>query len=201
MSISVDKNSMRDHLDQLLNRGNEKKELVNNLVANDDYINWLDNFTRVHPEFINLEFPNLNYCHEIGLNGIYNLAFLKDFYNFIAIYANKNYIFPNDFDGYGNYYVIKINDVFYKIGILKDNEQDVSFFCCRVDDGKQIHQFIDFKDIRENKIRPEAFDIEKNLDKLAVMIEQLVLNDNIPIEAIADTTDKVIKKIRVKVKE
>ena len=95
----------------------------------------------------------------------------------------------------------KINDVFYKIGILRDNEQDVSFFCCRVDDGKQIHQFIDFKDIKEDKIRPEAFDIEKNLDKLAVMIEQLVLNDNIPIEAIADTTDKVIKKIRVKVKE
>ena len=197
----ANKEDMINHLTYLLKRGNEKKELVNNLIANDDYINWLDDFTKIHPEVISMEFPNLSYYYGADLDAFINLGFLKDFYQLIFNYARKNYIFPNAFEDYGNYYLIKIYDVFYEIGVIVDDERNVNFFCCRVNDAKNDRQFIDFLDIKENKIRHEVFYIEKKLEKLVTMIEQLVFNDNIPIEAISDTTDKVIRKILLRSKE
>ena len=197
----VNKEDMTNHLEQLLDRGNERKELANNLITNDDYINWLNEFTKVHPEIISLEFPNLNCYRGIGLDEFFNLGLLQDLYQLIARYARKNYIFPNVFKDYGNYYVIKIYDVFYEIGVIIDDERNVNFFCCRLKEEEKERQFIDFEDIRENKIRHEVFYIEKKLEKLVAVIDQLVLLDNIPIEAIADTTDEAIQKIMLKTRE
>ena len=57
----VNKEDVKNHLEHILERGNERKKMANNLINNDDYINWLDDFTKVHPEIIILEIPNINY--------------------------------------------------------------------------------------------------------------------------------------------
>ena len=175
--------------------------MANNLINNDDYINWLDDFTKVHPEIIILEIPNINYYCGISLDEFVNISFLSDFYKLISKYARKNYIFPNAFDDYGNYYVIKVYNVFYEIGVIIDDEQDVNFFCRRLQENEEGRYFIDFKDIKENKVRHEVLHIRKNLKKLVAVINQLILSDNIPVEAIADTTAEAIQKIITKMRK
>ena len=197
----VNKEDVKNHLEHILERGNERKKMSNNLINNDDYINWLDDFTKVHPEIIILEIPNINYYCGISLDEFVNISFLSDFYKLISKYARKNYIFPNAFDDYGNYYVIKVYNVFYEIGVIIDDEQDVNFFCRRLQENEEGRYFIDFKDIKENKVRHEVLHIRKNLKKLVEVINQLILSDNIPVEAIADTTAEAIQKIMLKTRE
>ena len=197
----VNKEDVKNHLEHILERGNERKKMSNNLINNDDYINWLDDFTKVHPEIIILEIPNINYYCGISLDEFVNISFLSDFYKLISKYARKNYIFPNAFDDYENYYVIKVYNVFYEIGVIIDDEQDVNFFCRRLQENEEGRYFIDFKDIKENKVRHEAFHIRKNLKKLVAVINQLILSNNIPVEAIADTTAEAIQKIITKMRK
>lgn len=197
----VNKEDVKNHLEHILERGNERKKMSNNLINNDDYINWLDDFTKVHPEIIILEIPNINYYCGISLDEFVNISFLSDFYKLISKYARKNYIFPNAFDDYENYYVIKVYNVFYEIGVIIDDEQDVNFFCRRLQENDEGRYFIDFKDIKENKVRHEVFHIKKNLKKLVEVINQLILSDNIPVEAIADTTAEAIQKIITKMRK
>ena len=196
----VNKEDVKNHLEHILERGNERKKMSNNLINNDDYINWLDDFTKVHPEIIILEIPNINYYCGISLDEFVNISFLSDFYKLISKYASKNYIYPTDCN-FGNYYVIKVYNVFYEIGVIIDDEQDVNFFCRRLQENDEGRYFIDFKDIKENKVRHEAFHIKKNLEKLVEVINQLILSDNIPVEAIADTTAEAIQKIITKMRE
>ena len=197
----VNKEDVKNHLEHILERGNERKKMSNNLINNDDYINWLDDFTKVHPEIIILEIPNINYYCGISLDEFVNISFLSDFYKLISKYARKNYIFPNAFDDYENYYVIKVYNVFYEIGVIIDDEQDVNFFCRRLQENDEGRYFIDFKDIKENKVRHEVLHIRKNLKKLVAVINQLILSDNIPVEAIADTTAEAIQKIITKMRK
>lgn len=92
--------------------------VVNKLKINERYMSWLDNFTITHSSFHDDEF--LFCSNEETKEDKENALSLNDLYYIIREYARNNNIKINDKDNVWQYYVIKHNNNYYKIGIEID---------------------------------------------------------------------------------
>jgi len=171
----------------------QKKE--NNLMKFkfDNYLEWLEQFTEKYPNFTDIEW--LYSKEKITENDYENIKTIHLFYEIIEKYAQENYISGTQ-EYYGKYYIVKNNNFYFRIGIIS-GQGSIIFFNRHDILEKGFYYDIDFNDIRNNKKREFAIEIDKKLDKLAELIKNIA-RENTPLEAIASKADETIHKILTK---
>ena len=108
----------------------EQKE---KLLKNNDYMNWLENFTNRYPSFYEYDWV-LEGCSEEDIQNIQNIDVL---YEVIEDYAVENY-FKTTLENKGAFYLIKCNDVGYKVGMQFGNSK---FYCERTEVTEEAINF------------------------------------------------------------
>ena len=178
---------MNEYVEKERKRLEERKNKVKEIVSNDNYINWLQEFTIKYPNFRSDTLFDNNKLSLIDKDNINNLKLL---FEAIYNYASSNYIYPlNDFD-FVEYYRIKYNNISYEIGIITD--KGTLFFCERVNNIDDT--FIDFNNIILNKKEDSTEFIEKRLTELSNIITYFY-EQNIPLNAIKSTINDTLWSI------
>lgn len=162
----------------------KKRELESEeLILSDDYIIWLKNFTEKYPSFTDDEWFDGN---EITYEDNKNVLKIGLLFNRIKRYARNNFIY-SDKDREESYN-IEYKGIGYTIGVTYG--QGSFFFCERT---TPTSDFISLLDIRENVERPNVRIIKERLEFLKEYLTKM-LEENIPVEAIKETTQKVLQK-------
>lgn len=158
-----------------------------------DYLEWLELFTLKYPAFKDDDWFYSK--DEISESDYQKVKFLYLLFQIIDSYAQKNY-FQETPTKLGYYYTIKSNETYFQIGIASG--QGSYIYCERLSEINE--SFLDFKDIRSDKRQEYALEIDKKLEKLITLINTLA-EQNTPLEAISETTNKTIQKILKKQKK
>ena len=182
-----------DYISKALNSIIESEKRAKQIISNYDYMNWLQEFIKNHNDSF-YDDAWLYRTDETSKEDLKNVNMLSDFFTAIEMYANDNYYYPIHCD-YGSYYLIEYNDKIYEIGCLY-RKGTVFFANVLTEDKKgiKIYNCIDFKNICENNPNPWRKRISTNLDNFEKVIYGM-LNDNVPLEAIIDKINTVIKAI------
>lgn len=170
----------------------ENKKKQNNLekIKFGNYLTWLEQFTLKYPNFTNNDWIYLK--EKITENDYENIKIMPLLYEIIEKYAQENYISGTQ-EYYGKYYIIKNNNFYFQIGHI--SSQGTIIYLNRYEViEKEFCYDIDFNDIKNNKKREFAIEIDKKLDKLAELISNIA-KENTPLEAIVSKTDETIHKI------
>ena len=162
MSKITNQKSSRHYFDSI----KKPKEIV----SNSEYILWLEKFTEKYPSFSDDDW--LYKEDEISKEDKMKVYDLQFFIKEIDDYAIRNYIAEqsDNLGFYNHYYLIKYNNIGYKISTIIG--QDVVDSCERID--KITDDFIDFQDIIDNKKPKSAYVIEDKFDELSVIIKELL---------------------------
>lgn len=168
---------MNQSIKKYIEEQKNKEEKIKRIMSNTDYIEWLEKFTKDKESFADVEY---NYCSE-QLKEIdkKNIEDLYLFYAGIERYASNNHIVPNYFD-FGEFYKIKYNNFYFKIGIAYGQEN--SIFCHKVT-GKNLKGFINFNSILTND--------SDSLNKLSNLVIAM-LKSGIPTEDIINTVNTTV---------
>ncbi len=155
------------------------------VFQNDEYISWLNTFTKTYHSFSNI----MMIYNRLPKEDRENIDKLELLYAGIKEYAEKNFLYPNE-SSFNNYYLLKSEDNIYEIGYA--NGKNIAFYCKKINpiDDDNI---IDFNDIKNNTPRPETSLYKTKLNKLASFINELI-ELNVPVKAISDTTGNVLNK-------
>jgi len=177
---------MREFIEKEKQRLEARKNKMHEIVSNDSYIKWLEEFTRRYPKFstYDLDLAKLNKVD------IENIDYLCLLYEGINDYAKNNYIYlVKDID-YREYYRIKYNGIGYIIGILSNYGNII--FC-----EKTIitDDFIDFNDIILNKKQKNTEYYNKRLLELSNIISYYY-EQGIPLRAIEKTIENTLWDIK-----
>lgn len=159
-------------------KSEKKKQALDQIINSNQYMLWLDNYTKITPFFTCYHF--INFKDEIERDNILNLAIL---YNIINQYARKNYLYPKN-----NYYYIKYNNTGYQIGIDDKN----NYFCQRIEIKPD---FLNFKDIQQNKELPNTKLLKSYFQKLKEIVT-LIANEDVPCQAVFEITEKTYQKMK-----
>ena len=149
------------------------KQRKEKILESEEYINWLEQYTRNKNKFTNDE------SHDE------NVESLEALYLVIEDYAEENYVFPSK-TTFGNYYTVKYNGVDYNIGYMAG--QELFFYCERTNE----ESIIEFKDIIEGKQKPNVELIKLKLNKLNLLVNELSLT--FPEENLVREVTKVYQK-------
>lgn len=158
-----------------------KNEKINRILNDEEYINWLANFTLDVPKF---------YCDSWGCSNqvIHNIQDISILYEIIQNFANENYIEPT-LTACGNYYSLKHNNAGYNIGVMKGPE--TIYYCTRV---KNAENYIYFKDIQNNTKTSTALIVDTKTEELTKLINDMV-ESNISDQVILEVTKKSLQKV------
>lgn len=186
----------KKHLNEIIEGLVRDQKITEEIVKTEDYINWLEKFIISNKNFHDDDWL---YCPEkISQDDKDNVLKLSNLYSAIQNYANENFIYGIQ-DEFGDHYKIKYNNVGYVIGVMIG--QGTIFWVKKQRlTNKNLNDFIDFNIIKENKINDRAEIIAKKLLDLESYIDDLANND-IPIKAIEDTTNKRLQLLRVQKKD
>ncbi len=188
---NIDETMMKKFIESCVEKEKYRTEKIKDMMTNPDYFEWLNEFTQDKKGFSDdtwLYFPN-----EIKDSDKENVEELHLFYDGIDKYASANYIYPVDCE-YGNFYKIRLDEIGFEIGVLSG--QGVVFFCKKVPVENE-QEFIDFNDIMTGKKQEEVDRIDASLDFLSEMV-LATYESGVPIEAIANKLDSVVKELAVK---
>lgn len=168
----------------------ERDEKSKKLVSDDEYMLWLLEFTKKYPTFYsdmwkNSEFFGLREVQDKVLN-------LRLFYNAIDLYAKNNYIYPGPLNQ-GVYYLLKYKDFGFKVAHFDDS----SLYGIEKVGLDEKKNFIDFEDIKNNKNLPNKKDNDERIKLLETLIITIASN-GLPLEAITERTEQIVKNICVK---
>ena len=185
----------KKYLEELYKKKREenikKEKLITELKSNDDYINWLDEFTIKYPYFKEWFIPNVNLLslREIDRVNIQKLSLL---YEMIDIYAKENYLYPNDRE-VNPYYIMKHNNIYYLVG--RDYNIGGRFRVERVPNERtnEINNYLEYSDIQTNKKQPNTDIIKIQLASLSNMIYEYATR--VPIKAIKEKIEDTISDI------
>ena len=178
---------MSKHIKNFIEKQKIEEEEINKILSNTDYINWIINFLADNDSFS-------DYCwlyNSLNLKDIdvKNLKKLSLFYDGVDKYANENFIYPTN-DNNGSFYQIKYNDWCFEIGVIYG--QGTTYYCQKA--YVKEDKYIDFNDILNNRKQDNISEITDTLKLLSECILD-AYNKGVPIEAIKNTTDKVINDI------
>lgn len=169
------------------------QKITEEITKNEDYINWLEGFTNNHKNFADDDW--LYHPEKISEYDLSNVYKLSNFFEAIDNYANKNYIYSMVSEFGTNYYV-KHNKFGYEIGVIVG--QGTMFYVRRERlTKKNSDSFIDYKLIMESKVTDRAKIIVEKLEELDNFLINIA-NENIPIEAIEETTKKRLQLLKKK---
>lgn len=165
----------------------KRRERAKSIVADSEYMLWLEKFTGDHPSFSD---DNWLYNPEgISAEDLAKVEELSLFLEGIEEYFSANF-YPTYKDEDGNHVLIKFNNVGYNIGIIHGQG---SFAYCERATILPEALFIDFNDVMNNKKR-ENFDfITGKFAELTHLIEYMLFN-NIPAEHISSAVKKTISE-------
>ncbi len=158
---------------------------------NDDYMNWLENFTNNVPVFIEEEFLD-PIPLQIGEENAKYGKYIHLLYDLVVEYAKKNYLNPNYDENNSPSYVIRYNGNFYEIG--EDLEWFREVYCRRL--AVYNDDFIDYLDIKNNTNSLKKDIIKKQLDSLANIIWEY--SNYIPFSTLSERVEETIQNIKVK---
>ena len=170
----------QEKMNQIVREYIEKQQMeaqkIKKLMSETTYVEWLKEFTQDRDSFTEEDWA---YSQEqLTDKDRENVDNLSLFYRGIENYANSNHIEPNFFD-FGEFYKVKYNDFYFKIGIAYG--QGTRIFFSKFD-GKNMKGFINF-----NKVLPQ----NKNTEKLSKLIIAMHKN-GMPIEDILNTINETI---------
>lgn len=177
-------------------RFQEEERQKRELIEKDDYIKWLENFTKEHPMFSDDTW--LYKQDEISKEDYANVVKISTFFSLIEEFADTNYISGIPCDC-GESYCIEYNGKVYEIGTVVG--QGAISFCNteNIDKGANIIKFEELADPSEiTCIR--TTDIHTEIYRIDNLFNELVNNKklNIPIDAIITRANKVIAELKKK---
>ena len=181
---------MTGWFEELQKRAREKYDFKENMIFSTDYIDWLESFTDEHGSFSTETF--LDNPRELSQIDKKNIRLLEALYEVTDEYADNNFITPT-FTDFGNFYSIKHNDVGYFIGF--DSGQETIFYCTRLDAPEK--DALEYKHLMSGVKLPSTVQAEDKLEELSKMIESLC-DHGVPAEAIHQTTDATLQKVKVR---
>lgn len=180
------KKSLEKAAKKIMEEEKNRKRRIKEIITGGEYILWLEKFTIKHTRFSDNDWL---YCpEEISEEDRKGLEELNLFYQGIAEYADKNFIFPSSCD-FGNYYCVKFGNIGYEIGIMVG--QGTLFFCNRI--SMENKEFIDFADIQNDKEQPKTKLINNRLEELSLLINNLA--EEVPLAVIEETARNTFKEI------
>lgn len=183
---NINKNSFDEYLKEYALETKLKTSKISELISNNEYMLWLENFTNNKTVFCDDEW--IYFPDKLSKQDNENVDKLNLLYYALERYASDNSINYSG-DDYEMYYMIKFNNTGYKIGV--SHGQGSRYFCERVgiDD---FSKYISFKDLQNNIKRKQI-----NLQGLSDLINYLY-EENIPLDEISNTAEKTIQKIKHK---
>lgn len=120
--------SIKEIIDKTAKRLKEENEMQEHLLSNDDYLIWLDIFTKSHGNFTTDEWDyNVNDINKDDMN---KLKLFKYLFEGIKEYAMENAIRPiREGSFYSEMYKLHYNNNYYLIGLVVG--QGSYYFCQR----------------------------------------------------------------------
>lgn len=183
------KENNKEMQEMIQNMSEEQKNrniIIQDLMSNTDYIDWIGEYTEKCGGFSDQ--TRFRDKTKLPLEIENNINKLIYFFEGIRRYAEENYIYPKNDNGI--YYVITYNGISYEIGV--NVGQGTICFCTR---STKTENAIDFNDILKNN-KPERTEIINNkLIELQNYLDSLI-SENIPVEALTETTQKVLQKVK-----
>ncbi|MBO5138860.1 MAG: hypothetical protein J6B89_04425 [Bacilli bacterium] len=176
----------KSFFDKLFDRWEKEDEQMKEMIESDEYIKWLEDVTN-----------RVGFVYDrdkLDINDMKNVVLLGKFYQFIDIYAQKNYIYPK-IDGSEIIYTIKYRENNYSIGTII-NAHNNNYYCAKNIDEKC--ETIDYEDLKNNIISDKAKTYKEKLKELEEYI--IIMNETIPLQAIETTCNNTIEKIKSKSK-
>lgn len=184
---------MRQYLEIEKQKTELRKKKIKEIVLNNNYIEWLVDFSKKYPQFRDSDSVNNRNISERDLENIKDLYFL---YECISQYASNNYIYPSIDSDFVEYYKIQYNNIGFEVGIMTG--QGIICFYERVNDV--TNEFIDFNDIILNKKQANTIYFDSKLNELHDKII-FCYNQGIPFQAIKKITDDSLWEIEDKDKQ
>lgn len=118
-----------------------KSEKIKNIISDTAYIEWLKQFAQDKDKFFSDDWVyTQKKLSEVERE---NISKLYLFYEGISQYASQNYILPLPCE-FGNFYRIKLDDYYFKVGVLV-GQGTVFFFNKETLNNRK--EFIDFNDV------------------------------------------------------
>lgn len=164
----------------------KRNKIIKDLISNTDYINWIEQYTEKCGGFSDQTRFRDKIKLPVKIED--NINKLIYFFEGIREYAEENYIYPKKDNGI--YYIITYNGISYEIGIIVG--QGTIYFCTR---STKKDNIIDFNDIVKNNKLERTDIINNKLTELQNYLDTLI-NENIPVEALTKTTQKVLQKAK-----
>lgn len=165
-----------------------KRNNIQMLISNQDYINWLISFTIKHPNFTSDDW--LYSPDELSKEDKEQVEKLGLLYMAIEDYTNKNYISKGSSEN-SSFYKIQFNNVGFKIGLSIN--QGTLFFCLRT---TPKNDFINFDDIINQTESETAKKIKNMLDELSVFVTYMYEN-GVSNEIILSQVEITLRELKV----
>ena len=191
METPEGKARMAKWIEKYLTKEKAEREKIRKLMSNTAYIEWLKQFTQDIDGFSNDDW--LYSPEKLSEADRENVEELSLFYEGVANYSKQNHIYPVSFD-YGNFYLVKLNDFGFEIGIYVGQGISHFFNKAQLEDDKE---FLDFNDIINGKKQDNVDQINATLDSLSSMVVT-AYESGVPIEAITNTLSNTINEITSK---
>ena len=171
-------------------RFNESLENQKRLVSNVEYIEWLYEFTKKHPNFTDTDW--LYDRISISESDYGQVEILTDFFTAVDSYHQKNLLQANA-QGYATWYNIKYKDKYFAIGIRVG--QGASNFVTVYADFEEMggEPFIEFEYIMENKEAPKLLEKKQALQRLEE-VAKLLHNLQVPKCEVEKVINKAYEK-------
>lgn len=154
-------------VNELIQQITQSQKLTKELVSNDNYIRWLEEFTSSRSGFLDNEW--LYNPEGISPKNAEKIDQFQYFVSGIMDYANRNFI-PYGYDG-DESISIKFNGIGYDI--CRISGQGTYCGCHRTNITPDKH-FIDFNDIISNKVQDNVAIITEKLDTIASIAKEIL---------------------------
>ena len=168
-------------------------EKNNKYVKENEYMIWLDEFTKRYPSFNDSE----SSIEDLTIENYANVLLLKDLYKQLSKYASKNYMYLLKAEKPCSCY-LRYEDTYYYIGQQGYvNPIGAYHFVkrCKKEDRIEGIPIIDYDLFREDKLTAKAEMINIKLEKLVEHIDSLT-DGFIPKEVLEDTLKRKIKSLQ-----
>jgi len=159
----------------------EYQNIIEEIICG-DYLQWLEQFTKKHPNFTDIEWIYLN--EKLTKTDSKNIKMLYILYEIISLYTQENYLSSKQ--SYTNSHIVKKDNFYFEIGKILDEEPIIYICSCGLIQNI-IRGNINFDDIRKKYNQSQKSNI------VAQIIRNLI-NENNSLDFILPDTHKLLSK-------
>ena len=160
-----------------------KQHFVDQSVATDDYMNWLEAYCANHNGVASDQYIYES-SSEVDEERMKQLGF---FFEVVQDYASRNYFYA-DKGSLSETYSFHHHGIGYEIGV--DYGQGSYFFCRRLPEIRE--DALDYKNIRSNTVLPQTPIFDAKLAELAEFVRRLYDEESVPAEAIESSVHRAL---------